>query len=77
MLVVQLRKQIITQKLLKLKRNLQIIVMINILLLQYFTAEVFDARLERQNQVTTTDFGNKLKRLNEKINSSKTKTKIN
>ena len=50
---------------------------IDTLVLNKFTAEVFDARLERENLVTTTDFGNKLKRLNEKINSSKTKIKTN
>ena len=50
---------------------------ITTLVLNKFAAEVFHARLERENLVATTDFGNKLKRFNEKINSSKTKIKIN
>ena len=37
------------------------------------TVEVFDARLARANLVTITDFEDKLKRLNQKINSNKTK----
>ena len=48
----------------------------NIYLLQNLirrTAEVFDARLARANLVTITDFDDKLKRLNQKINSNKIK----
>ena len=36
-------------------------------------AEVFDARLARANLVTKTDFDGKLKSLNQKIKSNKTK----
>ena len=48
----------------------------NIYLLQNLirrTVEVFDARLARANLVTITDFEDKRKRLNQKINSNKTK----
>ena len=47
--------------------------MINILLPQNLTAENFSARLSRANLVTKTDFDDKLKSLNQKINSNKTK----
>ena len=57
-----------TQKLMKLKRKLLIISMINILLLQSFAA-----RLAQVNLVTKTDFDNKLSSLNRKITSNKTK----
>ena len=60
----------------KLKRKSQIIVMINILLLHNLislTAESFAARLAQGNLVTNTDFDDKLKNLNKKINSNKTK----
>ena len=47
--------------------------MINILLPQNLTAENFSARLSRANLVTKIDFDDKLKSLNQKINSNKTK----
>ena len=47
--------------------------MINILLPQNLTAENFSARLSRANLVTKTDFDDKLKSLNQKLNSNKTK----
>ena len=37
------------------------------------SAEVFDAKLARANKVTKADFNNKLRSLNQKINSNKTK----
>ena len=37
------------------------------------TAETFEARLAQANLVKKTDFGNKLKNLNKKTNSNKTK----
>ena len=74
-LVVQLTKQIITKKLLKLKRNLFIIITTSILLLQSLTlaASVFNARLAEANLITKTDFDAKLWSLNRKITSIKSK----
>ena len=68
MLVIQSKKKIIIQKLVKLKRNLLIIIMINTLRQKFnkFTAGIFDARLARANLVTKTDFDNKLISLNKK-----------
>ena len=50
-------------------------IMINILLLLslYAFAEFFDAILKQADSVTKTNFNDKLKRLNQKINSNKTK----
>ena len=66
-----------TQKLMKLKKKLLIMVMINTLLLQILisklTAENFVARLAQAHLVTKTDFDDKLINLNKKINSNKTK----
>ena len=67
------KKLTITQNLMKLKRKLQIIIMINILLLpefNKFTAEIFALRLKREslarkrdiaNFINKTDFDDKLK----------------
>ena len=57
------KKQIITQKFLKLKRNLLIIIMINVLRHPEFNtlaADVFNARLAQANLITKTDFDAKL-----------------
>ena len=70
------KKQIITQKLLKLTRNLLIIIMnkyINTPEFNKFTAEVFDVRLARANLITKTDFSTKLISLNQKNISNKIK----
>ena len=66
-------KQVITQKLLKLKKNLLITIMANILLLQNLISlqKKFDARLAQANLITKADFDTKLKSLNGKINSNK------
>ena len=59
-------------KLRKLKRNLLIMTMINILLPQSIItqiARVFTARLAKANVVAKTDFDNKLRSLNQKLNS--------
>ena len=77
MLVVLLKKQIIIQKLLKLKRNLLIVIMIN----KYMTtpefntlaSDVFNARLAQANLVSKTDFDNNVSCLNNKIAANKTK----
>ena len=58
-----IKKQIITQKLLRLKRNLLIIIMT--------IAEVFDAWLAWANLVTKTDFDTELKSLNQKLTQIK------
>ena len=65
------KKQIMTQKLLKLKRNLPTIMMINIL--QPHGTDVFNARLAQANLITKRDFDDKSKSLNQEINSNKTK----
>ena len=66
----------------KLKKRLLITVMINILLLLKLTSENFAARLAQANLATkshianfpkTTDFDDKLKKINRKITSNKTK----
>ena len=64
-----------TQKLMKLKRKLLIIIMANISLLQNLirTAEHFAARLAQANLLTKTDVDNKLSSFNRKITSNKTK----
>ena len=62
-----------TKKLLKLKKNLLIMIMKNILLPQNLAARVFNARLTQANLITKIDFDDKLKRLNHKVNSNKTK----
>ena len=76
MLVVLFKKQIMTQKLVKLKKNSLIIIMINILQLPQFNtlaADVFNARLAQANLITKTDFDAKLSSLNRKITTNKTK----
>ena len=45
----------------------------NILLPQNLAARVFNARLTQANLITKIDFDDKLKRLNHKVNSNKTK----
>ena len=67
------KKQIITLKLQKLKINLIIIIMINILLLQNLIFDVFNARLSRANLVAKTNFDNPISSLDSKIAENKTK----
>ena len=67
------KKQIITLKLQKLKINLKIIIMINILLLQNLIIDVFNARLSRANVVAKTNFDNTISSLDSKIAENKTK----
>ena len=63
-----------TQKLVSLKRNLLIITMTNIFLLQsLIAANVFNARLAQANLITKTDFDAKLSSLNRKITANKSK----
>ena len=69
MLIIQLKKQITTQKLLVLKINLIFIIMINILII----LDVFNARIAQANLITKTDFHAKLSSLNKKISQNKTK----
>ena len=63
------------QKLLKLKTNLLIIIMINILTPEFnpLAASVFNARLAQANLVTKTDFDNGVSSLDSKIAANKTK----
>ena len=68
-----IKKQIITLKLQKLKINLIIIIMINILLLQNLIFDVFNARLSRANLVAKTNFDNTISSLDSKIAENKTK----
>ena len=49
-----------------LERNLLIIIMINILLLQTLAADVFNARLAKTNLITKTDFDATFSSLNRK-----------
>ena len=58
-------------KLLILKINLLIIIMINILILQSLAIKFFNARLAQPNLITKTDFDAKLSSLNRKITSNK------
>ena len=70
MLVVLFKKQIMTQKLVKLKKNSLIIIIINILQLPQFNtlaADVFNARLAQANLMTKTNFDAKLSSLNRKF----------
>ena len=67
------KKQIITLKLQKLKINLKIIIMINILLLQNLIIDVFNARLSRANLVAKTNFDNTISSLDSKSAENKTK----
>ena len=63
------KKQIMMQKLVTLKRKLLIIIMINVLLLQNLIklgAKRFAARLAQANLVTKTDFDTKLTSINKK-----------
>ena len=63
-----------TQKLVSLKRNLLIITMTNIFLLQsLIAANIFNARLAQANLITKTDFDAKLSSLNRKITANKSK----
>ena len=76
MLVTQSKKQIMMQKLVKLKRKLLIMINYKYITTPEFiklTAEHSAARLAQANLVTKTDFDNKLRSLNGKINSNKTK----
>ena len=63
-----------TQKLVSLKRNLLIITMTNIFLLQsLIAANIFNARLAQANLITKTDFDNKLSGLTRKVTANKSK----
>ena len=76
MLVALFKKWIMTLKLQKLKKNLLIIIMINILQLQNFNklaTDVFNARLAQANLIIKTDFDAKLSSLNKKITQNKSK----
>ena len=74
MLVVQLKKQIIAQLLVKLRRNVLIRIMTYITALEFnkLNAENFAARL-KQVTLLATDFNNRLLSLNRKISPNKTK----
>ena len=62
------------QKLVSLKRNLLIITMTNIFLLQsLIAANIFNARLAQANLITKTDFDNKLSGLTRKVTANKSK----
>ena len=83
MLVVFLGKQIITLKLQKLKINLTIIIMVNILLLQsliLLAADVFNARSKQANVIAKTNFGNTVSNLKQncgiKLRRIKQKTSL-
>ena len=68
------KKQIMAQKLLMLKRKLLIMIIINILLLLSLLAVgIFNARLKQTDLVIKTDFDDKLRNFNQNINSNKTK----
>ena len=71
------KKEIIMQKLLKLKRNLPIKIMIYIYIttpeFNKFTVDVFAARLVQANLIKKTDCDYKLISYNKKINLNKTK----
>ena len=76
MLVALFKKWIMTLRLQKLKKNLLIIIMINILQLQNFNklaTDVFNGRLAQSNLITKTDFDAKLSSLNKKITQNKSK----
>ena len=63
-------------KLLKLRRNVLVIIMTNIVLLQSFNtlaADVLNERLGQINLITKTDFDDKLLSLNRKITAIKSK----
>ena len=65
-----------TQKLLTLKRNLLIMIIINTLLFQNlksFQQKLLIRRLKQADLVTKTDFDDKVKSQNQIINSNKTK----
>ena len=63
------------QKLLKLKRNLLIIIMTYITTTEFNTlaADIFNARLAQTDLITKTDFDAKLSSLNRKITANKSK----
>ena len=69
------KKQIITLKLQKLKINLIIIIMINMLILEFnkLATDVFNARLAQGNLITKTDVDAKLWSLNRKTTQNKYK----
>ena len=74
MLMIQSKKQIISQKLVKLKIKFLIIIMINTLPLLKFnnlTTKNFAARLAKANLITKTDFDTKLINLNKNTTSNK------
>ena len=76
MLVVWLKKQIITQKLVKLKKKITNSNHNKYITTPEFnklTAETFAAKLRQENSVTKTDFHDNPKNLNKKIISNKTK----
>ena len=73
MLAILSKKLIVTQELMKLKRNLLNDKHITTPEFNKLTAENFAARLAQANLVAKTDFDNKLSSLNRKITSNKTK----
>ena len=75
MLVVQLKKQIIAQLLVKLRRNILIRIMTYITALEFnkLNAENFAARLKQVTLLAKTDFNDRLLSLNRKISPNKTK----
>ena len=76
MLVVQLKKQTMTQKSVSLKRNILIIIMKKYITTPEFNtlaADVFNARLAQADLVRRTGFNAKLSSLNRKITSNKSK----
>ena len=70
MLVIKLKKQIMTQKVLTDHDHEKYITTQEF---DNLTARVFTARLSQANLVTMTDFDDKLKSLNQKVHSNKTK----
>ena len=83
-LVIQLKKLTITQKLIKLKRKLLIMIMVNITTQEFkkLTSENFAARLAQTNLTSKNDtsalvkrrgFDDKSQNLNKKVTSNKTK----
>ena len=70
-----LRKQIMTQKLLKLKKKLtdhNYDKYITTLEFNTLAKDIFNARLAQANLITKTDFDAKLSRINRKITENKT-----
>ena len=74
MLIVKTKKQGITEKIVSLKKNLVITIMINIILLKNLISlqqKDFDARLAQADLIAKTDFDTELKTFNQKVKSNK------